>query len=337
MKLVRRRQTWIVRGIVALIAIGFGLASCAGGGGGGKGKKLYQHYCMHCHGENGQQNEGFNWASMPDPRPKDLSAQSEMGTFSDEEIFHTIYRDMKDTTPEIGDTIGDDEFAVPTMPTFKFTLSQKEIWAIVGYVRSLHGMSLTYDTEGHLKELQGKAAEAQAAFDQAKKALEEAQAKADAEEEARIEAGEEDYEAPELVEEETAANAEVAFEKAKKELESFKKRPKQAHIQREEFNVSEEEAAALAETGKRLYENKYGCNGCHAIGGTGGLVGPPLDRAGFRLNAPWIYKWIKYPQSIKKKTRMPNLGVTDEDGRALTMYLKTLQAPKPTEPAPPPE
>ena len=66
-----------------------------------KGKKLYTHYCMHCHGENGKQNEGFNWSSMPDPKPKDLSNKEEMGTFKDEEIFNTISRDMKDTGAEV--------------------------------------------------------------------------------------------------------------------------------------------------------------------------------------------------------------------------------------------
>ncbi len=74
--------------------------------------------------------------------------------------------------------------------------------------------------------------------------------------------------------------------------------------------------------------DKYGCNGCHSIDGQGGVVGPPLDRAGFRLNDTWIYRWIKYPQIMKRKTRMPNLGITDEDAKAITMYLGTLRAPK---------
>ncbi len=38
-----------------------------------KGHELYGHYCSHCHGESGRQNEGFNWSSMPDPKPKDLT------------------------------------------------------------------------------------------------------------------------------------------------------------------------------------------------------------------------------------------------------------------------
>ena len=70
-----------------------------------RGKELYAHYCMHCHGEKGRQNEGFNWSSMPDPKPKDLSNKSEMSTFKDEDIFNTVSRDMKDTSPG-GDKIG---------------------------------------------------------------------------------------------------------------------------------------------------------------------------------------------------------------------------------------
>ena len=75
-----------------------------------------------------------------------------MGTFKDEDIFNTISRDMKDTSPG-GDKIGDDDFAVPTMPTFKYTLSEDEIWAIVGYVRGLHGMKLEFKVEERKKEL----------------------------------------------------------------------------------------------------------------------------------------------------------------------------------------
>ena len=42
--------------------------------------------------------KGFNWERMPDPpRPKNLASNAEMSTFSDKEIFDTIYRDMRDT------------------------------------------------------------------------------------------------------------------------------------------------------------------------------------------------------------------------------------------------
>jgi mono/diheme cytochrome c family protein len=84
--------------------------------------------------------------------------------------------------------------------------------------------------------------------------------------------------------------------------------------------------------GKRLYSNKYGCNACHRVGEEGGVVGPALDRAGFRLNSTWVVRWIKYPQSMKPETRMPNLGISDPDAKAIAMYLATLQAPKPEKP-----
>ena len=108
-----------------------------------KGRKLYNHYCMHCHGENGYQAEGFNWGRMPDPRPRDLSESAAMSTFSDEEIFNEISREMRDTS--LQEVIDDDNyFAVATMPTFKYTLSEEELWAIVSYVRTLHGLSLIH-------------------------------------------------------------------------------------------------------------------------------------------------------------------------------------------------
>jgi mono/diheme cytochrome c family protein len=295
-----------------------------------KGKDLYAHYCLHCHGENGRQNEGYNWSAMPDPRPKDLSAKAEMSTFKDEEIFGTISRDMKDTSPEGGEKIGDDEFAVPTMPTFKYTLSEEEIWAIVAYVRTLHGMKLTYDLEGRKKELGSHVQAAQQAYDQAKQALDAAEKKANDEAQAK---GAE-------VDDEAFAKEQAAFGAASKELEkvkaaaaSFTSRPKLAAVQRPDLTMPSAEVAKLAHVGKRLYSSKYGCNACHRVGEEGGVVGPALDRAGFRLNATWVYRWIKYPQSMKPETRMPNLGLSDPDAKAVSMYLTTLRAPRPEKPA----
>ena len=136
-----------------------------------KGRKLYHHYCMHCHGESGRQQEGFNWGRMPDPRPRDLSESATMSTFSDKEIFDTISRDMRDTSLQ---EVLDDEnyFAVSTMPTFKYTLSEEELWAVVGYVRTLHGGSLTFDVDGRKAELESQFQAANAEHDQAKQVIE---------------------------------------------------------------------------------------------------------------------------------------------------------------------
>ncbi len=301
-----------------------------------KGHELYTHYCMHCHGESGRQNEGFNWSSMPDPKPKDLSNKSEMSTFKDEDIFNTISRDMKDTSPG-GDKIGDDDFAVPTMPTFKYTLSEDEVWAIVGYVRTLHGMKLEFKVEERKKELTDALKTAQEAFDQSKQAYEAAEKKASDEAEKKSEATKKDVEVDEASyakEQAAMAAAKKALDTAQVMLNNFGTRPgKGLNIARPDMTMTAEQAAQQAELGKRLYQNKYGCNGCHSLAGEGGKVGPALDRAGFRLNSTWVYRWLKNPQAMKAETRMPALGLSDADAKAVSMYLNTMRAPKAEEPA----
>ncbi|CUQ66574.1 c-type cytochrome [Candidatus Nitrospira inopinata] len=297
-----------------------------------KGRELYTHYCSDCHGESGRQNEGFNWSAMPDPKPKDLSNKSEMSTFKDEELFATISRDMLDTSEEGGDEIGDDDFAVPTMPTFKYTLSEEEIWAIVGHVRTLHGMKLEFDVAARKRSLEEGLKAAQAKFEQAKLAYEEAERKANEEAERKSQELNQDVD----VDESAYADELAAMTEAKKELEAaqaalnnFTTRPgKGQSVPRPDLTTPPAETAQLVERGKRLYENKYGCNGCHSLAGEGGKIGPPLDRAGFRLNPTWIYRWLKNPQAMDSATRMPALGLSDADAKAVTFYLETLQAPK---------
>ncbi len=290
-----------------------------------KGKELYSHYCSHCHGESGRQNEGYNWSSMPDPKPKDLSNRSEMQTFKDEEIFSTISRDMKDTSPEGGDKIGDDEFAVPTMPTFKYTLAEEEIWSIVAYVRTLHGMKLTFNVEERKKEVKNAMDEAQRAFDEAKNAYEAAEKKANEDAE---KSGKDVDDAAYAKEGAALAVAKKVLDQAKLGDEYFSKRPKYAQVPRPDLAAKADETAKLVKLGERLYTNKYGCNACHALNQEGGKVGPALDRAGFRLTPTWVYRWIKYPQAMKPETRMPNLGINDPDAKAISLYLNTLRAPR---------
>ena len=273
---------------------------------------------------------------MPDPKPKDLSNKSEMGTFKDEDIFNTISRDMKDTSPG-GDKIGDDDFAVPTMPTFKYTLSEDEIWSIVGYVRTLHGMKLEFKVEERKKELAEGLKTAQEKFESSKQAYEAAEKKASEEAEKKSAELKKDVD----VDESAYAKEQAAMAQAKKELDAaqvtlnnFSGRPgKGGNVPRPDMTATADQAAQMAEVGKRLYQNKYGCNGCHSIAGEGGKVGPALDRAGFRLNATWVYRWLKNPQAMKPETRMPALGLSDADAKAVSMYLSTLRAPKAEEPA----
>jgi len=81
---------------------------------------------------------------------------------------------------------------------------------------------------------------------------------------------------------------------------------------------------------------KYGCSACHVIPGVGGpqgLVGPPLTSIGARMylagalpNTPEnLVQWIRHPQEVRRPNVMPDMGVTEQDGRDIAAYLYTLQ------------
>ncbi|HEX9942407.1 MAG TPA: c-type cytochrome [Thermoanaerobaculia bacterium] len=81
---------------------------------------------------------------------------------------------------------------------------------------------------------------------------------------------------------------------------------------------------------------RYGCQTCHSIPGVEGArgqVGPPLDGIGSRSylagrlhNEPQnLIRWIRDPQGVEPGTAMPELGVTEQDGRDIAAYLYTLR------------
>ena len=255
-------------GIVAITAVAalVGLAGCAlfESEQVATGRKLFEYYCLHCHGEKGMGN-GFN-AKHLDPKPRDLTDKDEefMGKLSNEEIYEVISREML-SQDEFDKKYGEDTdklFTPPNMPSFKHTLSDEERWSLVAFVRTLH--------------------------------------------------------------KHTAPPVAIP-------AQAGKERPKFAPAPKPTLAAAPADLATLAETGKTLYEDKYGCHACHAIGAKGGIVGPELDRAGFRLNAAWVYRWIKNPQAMKPHTKMPNLGASDDDALAITAYLGTLRAGPPAE------
>ncbi|HEV2854990.1 MAG TPA: c-type cytochrome [Thermoanaerobaculia bacterium] len=81
---------------------------------------------------------------------------------------------------------------------------------------------------------------------------------------------------------------------------------------------------------------RYGCESCHSIPGVVGArgqVGPPLDNiasrsylAGRLPNSPDnMIRWIRDPQSVEPGTLMPQMGVTEQDGKDIAAYLYTLR------------
>jgi cytochrome c1 len=80
---------------------------------------------------------------------------------------------------------------------------------------------------------------------------------------------------------------------------------------------------ALVEQGKELFYSKYDCQSCHMVNPNTdqGYVGPVLTSVGSRLNAAWIYAWLKDPQALRPGTIDPNRNMSDADARALTAFL----------------
>jgi nitronate monooxygenase len=81
---------------------------------------------------------------------------------------------------------------------------------------------------------------------------------------------------------------------------------------------------------------RYGCQNCHVIPGVEGAVGkvgPSLagiasraQLAGKLPNQPAnLLLWIREPQRVSPGTAMPELGVTEQDGKDIAAYLYTLR------------
>jgi mono/diheme cytochrome c family protein len=84
----------------------------------------------------------------------------------------------------------------------------------------------------------------------------------------------------------------------------------------------------LVETGRQLFYGKYACQSCHIIDSQKdkGYIGPALWSAGARLNAAWIYHWLKDPQALRPGALEPNQHISDDDAKALTAFLSSLKS-----------
>ncbi len=72
--------------------------------------------------------------------------------------------------------------------------------------------------------------------------------------------------------------------------------------------------------GQAVFEES-GCIGCHKLHGTGGMVGPELDRVGASRSPDWLLKHFKNPSAVTPGSAMPPLKASDADLQALTLYV----------------
>ncbi len=77
------------------------------------------------------------------------------------------------------------------------------------------------------------------------------------------------------------------------------------------------------EKGRQLFYSKYACQSCHMVNPNEdkGYIGPTLTKVGARLNAAWIFHYLKDPQAMRPGTIEPNQHMSDDDARALTAFL----------------
>jgi mono/diheme cytochrome c family protein len=82
-------------------------------------------------------------------------------------------------------------------------------------------------------------------------------------------------------------------------------------------------SSTQVEQGRQLFYSKYACQACHIIDPKvdKGYIGPTLTGVGARLNAAWVYHWLKNPQALRPGTIEPNRNLSDEDARALTAFM----------------
>jgi mono/diheme cytochrome c family protein len=80
---------------------------------------------------------------------------------------------------------------------------------------------------------------------------------------------------------------------------------------------------AMVDQGRQLFYTKFACQSCHIVDSQKdkGYIGPALWNVGTRLNAAWVFQYLKNPQLMRPETIEPNQNISDADARALTAFL----------------
>jgi mono/diheme cytochrome c family protein len=72
--------------------------------------------------------------------------------------------------------------------------------------------------------------------------------------------------------------------------------------------------------GEHVFEDS-GCRGCHKLGGSGGFLGPELDKVGARRAPEWLKKHFLAPAVVTPGSAMPPQKFSEPDLEAITLFM----------------
>jgi cytochrome c551/c552 len=84
--------------------------------------------------------------------------------------------------------------------------------------------------------------------------------------------------------------------------------------------VVDNPAAPELARGEQVFEES-GCRGCHKLGGTGGILGPELDKVGARRSADWLKKHFLTPAAVTPGSGMPPQRLSEPNLEAITLFM----------------
>jgi mono/diheme cytochrome c family protein len=79
-------------------------------------------------------------------------------------------------------------------------------------------------------------------------------------------------------------------------------------------------AAPELARGQQVFESS-GCRGCHKLGGSGGNLGPELDKVGARRSPEWLKKHFLKPSAVTAGSAMPPQKFSDADLEAIVLFM----------------
>lgn len=90
-----------------------------------------------------------------------------------------------------------------------------------------------------------------------------------------------------------------------------------------EPDLAPTQVVSTAKVGSPAAPEVFGqlCVACHALGGSGGNVGPALDGVAQRYSHDGLRNWLANPQAVKPGTAMPQLSLSDGQLDELTTFL----------------